>query len=87
MTTVRARILQVPDCPLVDELQALVRECLAAVGDPGAIETVTGAYPSPTLIIDGIDVATGLPVDDRVCCRLDLPSRAQILAALGWVAR
>lgn len=81
-STVRAQILQVPDCPLVDELHALVHECLTALGDSGTVETRVGDHPSPTLVIDGIDVATGGPIDDRVCCRLDLPSREQILNAL-----
>lgn len=82
MTPVRARILQVPECPLVDELQALVEECLSALGDIGVVEIEVGDYPSPTLVIDGVDVATGHPIEDRVCCRLDLPSRAQVLSAL-----
>ena len=80
--TVRARILQVPDCPMVDQLQALVYDCLSALGDTGIVETTVGDYPSPTLVIGGIDVATGRPIEDRVCCRLDLPSREQILSAL-----
>jgi hypothetical protein len=80
--TVRARILQIPDCPLVDQLQALVHECLTALGDPGTVETTVGDYPSPTLVIDGLDVAAGRQIDDRVCCRLDLPSPQQILNAL-----
>lgn len=85
MTTATAEsalILQVPDCPLVEELHDLVRECLTALGDQRTIETKVGDYPSPTLVIGGLDVATGRPVDDSVCCRLDLPSRDQVLVAL-----
>ena len=81
-TQIRAHILQVPDCPLVEELHALVVECLTSLGTEGTVETTVGGYPSPTLVIDGLDVATGRPVEDRVCCRLDLPSRQQVLAAL-----
>lgn len=75
-------ILQVPDCPLVEQLRDLVNDCLAALSDPRNVETTVGDYPSPTLIIGGLDVATGRPVDDRTCCRLDLPSRDQVLVAL-----
>ncbi len=51
------------------------------------VETVSGSYPSPTLLINGIDVATGRPPTDQVCCRLDVPTREQIVTALQKAGR
>lgn len=78
----RIQILQVPDCPLVDQLIDEVEHCLteAGVGEP--VEIVVGDYPSPTLVMDGVDVATGRPVEGEPRCRMDLPSREQIRAAV-----
>lgn len=81
-TMVRIEILQVPDCPLVDQLHATVDDCLRRTGIGAVVETLTGPYPSPTLLIDGIDVATGQRLSGHACCRLDLPTPDQIIAAL-----
>jgi hypothetical protein len=78
----RLQLLQVPGCPLVDRLVALVDECRAEVGSDVEVDHLVGEYPSPTLVADGIDVATGQPVPQRAYCRMDLPSREQVLAAL-----
>lgn len=78
----RIRILQVPDCPLVDRLIAMVDEALLSTGVRAAVEVEVGPYPSPTLVIDGIDIATGRPVAGAPRCRLDLPTREQLLAAI-----
>lgn len=82
MTASPVTVLHVSDCPLVTELVALIQECLDQTGDARTVETEVGDYPSPTLVVDGIDVATGLEVHQGAYCRLDLPSREQILAAL-----
>jgi hypothetical protein len=75
--TARIRLLSVPDCPLVGR----VREMLAAMGVAAEVEELVGAYPSPTLLVDGRDV-TGREVGGGACCRLDLPTEAQIREAL-----
>ncbi|GAB3197496.1 hypothetical protein GCM10027062_09300 [Nocardioides hungaricus] len=79
----RIRILHVPDCPLVDRVVQLVRECQAQAGDTGLVDLRVGPYPSPTLLIDGLDVTTGEPATGATRCRLDLPTREQILSALA----
>lgn len=79
----RIQILHVPDCPLVDEVVQLVRECPARLGDTGALDLRVGPYPSPTLLVDGIDVTTGAAVAGAARCRLDLPTTEQILDALA----
>ncbi|MDA8069181.1 hypothetical protein [Conexibacter sp. DBS9H8] len=46
------------------------------------IEEVEGPYPSPTLLVGGIDV-TGRTPAAGPSCRLDLPTEEQIVAALA----
>lgn len=83
MTTRRqVQVLQVPGCPLVDRLLTLVEESQARSDVDLDVQVLVGQYPSPTLVVDGLDVATGLPVTTAVCCRPDLPTREQILNAL-----
>ena len=75
-------VLQVPECPLVDRMLALLDDVRAETSIELDVEVRVGQYPSPTLAIDGLDVASGLPVATTACCRLDLPTREQIEAAL-----
>lgn len=63
----------------MDEL----RECLAETGmGDEPVETVVGDHPSPTLVVDGLDIATGAPVAGAPRCRMDLPTHDQIRTAL-----
>lgn len=80
---VRAQLLHVPDCPLVSQVRETLADCLRNVWFPVRVEDLEGAYPSPTLLIDGIDVATGAPLRNEVSCRFDLPTCAQIISALN----
>jgi hypothetical protein len=78
----RIELLRAPDCPHADatrrEAQAALRHLHLAV----AITERVGSHPSPTLLVDGLDVVTGqAPVGDA-CCRLDRPSCGQIVHAL-----
>lgn len=84
--TDRVRILHVPDCPLVDRLRAEVESILEQVAPDVRLSLVEGDYPSPTLLVDGIDVTTGAPVSGEPRCRLDLPTSQQIREALGGLA-
>jgi hypothetical protein len=78
----RIELLYVPGCPLRDRVRAAVEECLADMGVRSVIEEREGAYPSPTLLIDGLDVITAGSPDGPPRCRVDLPTREQIQAAL-----
>lgn len=80
---IRVRLLHVPDCPLVSRVRYTLNDCLQRVSFPVQVEEVVGACASPTLVIDGLDAATGLPPPREVCCRLDLPTCAQIDTALS----
>jgi hypothetical protein len=83
----RIELLYVPQCPLVDGLRTTVRECLKDAGIAAPLYEREGDYPSPTLLVDGADVITGRPISGAASCRLDLPSRAQIRAALDRSSR
>jgi hypothetical protein len=82
-SSTRVRILHVPDCPLVEGLRAVVESALAEVAPDCRLSLVEGDYPSPTLLVDGMDVTTGAPVSGEPRCRLDLPTSQQIRDALS----
>lgn len=82
MTEPRIELWHVAGCPRVDEVRAAVRDCLRETGVAATVRERVGPCPSPTLLVDGIDVATGTAPGGAVCCRLDLPTRDQIRAAL-----
>ncbi|MGH3968096.1 MAG: alkylmercury lyase [Mycobacterium sp.] len=83
----RVQLLHVPDCPLMGRLRHTLDDCLRHVGFAVRVEELEGSCPSPTLVIDGIDVATGAPPSREICCRFDLPTCAQIATALNRAAR
>jgi hypothetical protein len=83
---VRVQLLHGPDCPLVSVVREALDDCLRRIGFPVRVEELEGAYPSPTLLIEGIDVATGAPPRREICCRFDLPTCVQITSALTRAA-
>lgn len=82
-TPVLIQLLHVPDCPLLDQVRDTMRDCLVRTSVAVEVIEMEGSYPSPTLVIDGIDVTTGAPPLEQVCCRFDLPTCTQILQALS----
>lgn len=79
---ISVKLLYVADCRLIDQLRANLRDCLTCSGASVVIEELEGPYPSPTLLIDGADV-TGRAVVQQPSCRLALPTKEQIMAALA----
>jgi hypothetical protein len=77
----KIELLHVSDCPNVDAARALLRECLIELHLNVTIEEKEGAYPSPTILVDGIDVM-GAPASQVAACRLDVPTRRRLLLAL-----
>lgn len=73
---------QVPECPLVERVRVMIRECARSFGVEVDVAEVVGDYPSPTVLIDGYDVATGSPPGGEPSCRLDLPTPEQLEHAL-----
>jgi DNA-binding transcriptional MerR regulator len=77
------------DCPILRDLETAaaakqtIAECLAALGIDVPIIDHVGRYPSPTVLVDGVDVMrpeAGAPIGDA--CRLDLPTPQRIFDAL-----
>ncbi len=82
---VLVQLLYAGDCPHVGEVRTVLQRCLARGRLPDRIEEVEGPWPSPTVLVNGVDV-TGRAAGDELSCRLDLPSEEQILAALDRLA-
>jgi hypothetical protein len=78
----RIEILHVAECPLLDGVREIARRGLARVSCSARIEEIEGNYPSPTLLVNGIDVVSGRPVSSHAACRLDVPTEDQVVAAL-----
>jgi hypothetical protein len=76
-------ILHVPDCPLVDRLRATVQSALKTVEIEANIEEMEGAFASPTLLVDGVEVSES-SFHDGPSCRLELPTKGDVLAALAY---
>ena len=79
-------------CPNVDAARGQLREALSLAGRPlrwtewdrAASDTPRQAlrYASPTILVDGRDVADGGTLDAGSGCRIRTPSAQMILAAL-----
>jgi len=81
--TVRIELLTSPGCPNAATARATIADCLKAIGLDVPIIDRLGRYPSPTVLVNGLDV---MRPNERLsygdACRLDLPSPQRILAAL-----
>ncbi len=79
----RVEFLRNPGCPNATVVRRLLWDCLVEVGVPEdvVIERV-GVYPSPTVLVDGVDVMMPGAEVAADACRLDLPTRDCVLAAL-----
>ncbi|WP_446210301.1 alkylmercury lyase family protein [Micromonospora sp. IBSANI012] len=79
---VAVELRSVPDCPNLAPARHELRAALADLGLPLAVVTeVVGDYPSPSILVNGVDVMGGIG-DDSAACRLDLPTGERIRAAL-----
>jgi hypothetical protein len=79
---VAVELRSVPDCPNLAPARHELRAALADVGLPLAVVTeVVGDYPSPSILVNGVDVMGGIG-DGSAACRLDLPTGERIRAAL-----
>jgi hypothetical protein len=88
VTTLRIELRTSPGCPNAAAARATITECLMTLGIDVPIIDRVGRYPSPTILVDGVDVMrpeTGAPVGDA--CRLDLPTPQQVLHVLRQQTR
>jgi hypothetical protein len=91
MSKPRIDLVYFPGCPNVEAARALLRTALAAEGlparwrewnrDDNATPAELRHYASPTILIDGRDIAA-LPTDAK-CCRLKVPAIGCIRSALA----
>ncbi len=77
----KIELLHVPGCPHVDAAQALLTECLTELRLEVSVEDKEGAYPSPTILVDGVDIMDA-PASMAAACRLDVPTKSRLLVAL-----
>ncbi len=78
--------LSSPGCPNAAASRALLAECLEAMGMTASAVERVGAFPSPSVLVDGADVMRPDQPPTGECCRLDVPTRGAILAALQRAA-
>jgi hypothetical protein len=79
---IHVQLLHVPSCPLAELVRATLSSSLSKTTAQVTIEDIEGPYPSPTLLVDGIDV-TGRTPPPGPSCRLDLPTEDDVLAAFA----
>jgi len=72
----------VPHCPNLEPVRAALSAALADLGCAASVIERVGDYPSPSVLINGVDVM-GAAVDDTAACRLDIPSGEQLRRALS----
>ena len=77
----KIELLHVPGCAHIENARQLLRSSLSELGIDEQIEEEEGAYPSPTILVDGMDVM-GRPEARGASCRLDVPTRERLFAAL-----
>jgi hypothetical protein len=76
-------LLSAPGCPHAAAAKATITDCLSTLGIDVPIIDRVGRYPSPTVLVDGVDVMrpdAGAPIGDA--CRLDLPTPQRVLDVL-----
>lgn len=77
----KVELLSVPNCPHVNHARDLLRSCMKELDISLGFEESQGDYPSPSILVDGVDVM-GDPGYRAASCRLDVPTRAAIIKAL-----
>ncbi len=80
----RVELLHHPGCRSARAALQLVQECLAALAILDPVLVRVGDHPSPTLLVDGVDVmrpAVALP--GVSACRIVVPTRERVLSALA----
>jgi hypothetical protein len=78
---VRIELRYVSGCANVDAARSLLRACLGELGLEANVTEVEGDFPSPTIRVNGADVM-GAVNSEGAFCRLDVPTRERLMAAL-----
>jgi hypothetical protein len=79
----RVELLYHAGCRSAPAALQLVRECLITLGLPDPVLVRVGDYLSPTVLVNGTDVMRpGTRLSEGSACRIDVPTRERMLAAL-----
>ncbi|MFG2037907.1 alkylmercury lyase [Dactylosporangium sp. NPDC048998] len=79
----RIQLLLGEGCPNADHARTVVTQAARLLGLDAAVEEDMGVWPSPTVLVDGIDVMTGATGAAPIhACRTDLPTVERVVAAL-----
>lgn len=78
----RVELLTSPGCPNAAAARRLLVDCLSEVGLAERVVERVGGYPSPTVLVEGVDVMRSDTALTDDACRLDLPTKERVLAAL-----
>jgi hypothetical protein len=71
----------VPGCANVEQARQTLRRCLADLGIEAPVDERAGDFPSPSIVVDGVDVMGRRELTGAMC-RLDVPTRERVLEAL-----
>ena len=82
MIGMRIELLTAPGCPHAATVKKSLTACLATLGIEATVTERVGRFPSPTILIDGVDVMGRQRAPSGDMCRLDLPTPQRILEAL-----
>lgn len=80
----RIELVYATGCPNADNTRDRLKAAMRSleIREECLTERVDPARPSPTVLIDGVDVM-GTPANSGEACRLDLPSQRHLLAVLS----
>ncbi len=79
----RVELLLVPDCPNAAAAKSALTEALYELQLTVPVVEQVGDFPSPTVLVDGVDVMNDRSGVPRMrACRLDVPTVPKLLAAL-----
>ena len=79
----RVELLHHPGCRHAHAARQLIEQCLRTLAIAAPILVRVGDYPSPTILINGIDVMRPThAVAPGSACRLDVPTRDRLLDIL-----
>ncbi len=81
----KVEVLYVAGCPHAAEALALVERCAARLGIHVELAAREADVPSPSVLVDGVDVM-GAPDGATAVCRLDRPTEERVLGALAEAA-
>lgn len=78
---VAVELRSVPGCPNLPATRQRLLDVLDTAGTPWTLTEREGDYPSPSILVNGVDV-TGAPVGGPAVCVLHPPTADQIRAAI-----